>query len=172
MRKVLLGLIAIGLTLPIYSQITETTETEKLTEVTVYATNYKYLQNVKTEQAASIPVKMLERKVAEFDVKNSDYYEDEYDFYEVNFYIPEGTILAAYDKDGKLLRTVERFNNVNLPKAVQMAVLDRFPEWTITKDVYLVDYHEHKGVNKKYKLKLENGDQILRVKMSENGEFL
>ncbi len=172
MRKVLLGLVVMGLTLPMYAQISETTETEALSEVTVKATNYKYLQNVKTEQAAAIPVKLLERKVAEFDVKESEYYQDDYEFYEVNFYIPEGTILAAYDKDGVLLRTVERFNDVNLPRSVRTAVAKRFPGWSITKDAYIVDYHERKGVAKKYKLKLENGDKILRVKMSEEGEFL
>ena len=172
MRKVLLGLLATGLVFPICAQVEETAKPEELTEVVVYATNYKYLQNVKTEQAASIPVKMLERKVAEFDVKASGYYQDDYDLYEVNFYIPEGTILAAYDKDGKLIRTIERFNDVYLPKAVQKAVVKRFPGWAITKDVFLVDYREAVGATKKYKLKLENGDKIIRVKMSEDGEFL
>ena len=97
MKKLLLGLFAIGLTLPTYAQITTT---EKLSEVTVYATNYKYLQNVNTGEVASVPVEMLERKVAAYDVKGSEMYHDDYDFYEINFYIPDGTILAAYDKEG------------------------------------------------------------------------
>ncbi len=172
MKKVLLLFVATAFTLSFYAQEDKTAERKELFEVVVYATNYKYLQNVKTTKAASIPVKELERKVAEFDVKESGYYKDEYDLYEVNFYIPEGTILAAYDRDGKILRTIERFNDVDLPKAVQIAVAERFPEWTITKDVYLVDYREKWGVDKRYKLKRENGDKVLRVKMSEKGEFL
>ncbi|MEE1962753.1 hypothetical protein V1387_08665 [Allomuricauda taeanensis] len=50
----------------------------------------------------------MERKAAAYDVKNSDVYMDEYDYYEVAFHIPKGMILAAYDKDGKIMRTAEK----------------------------------------------------------------
>ncbi|NHF59614.1 nicotinate-nucleotide adenylyltransferase [Flavobacteriaceae bacterium TP-CH-4] len=169
MKKVLLGLLAIGLTTQAFSQIVKT---EELSEVTVYATNYKYLNDVNTGEVASLPVQMLERKVASFDVKDSDYYQDDWDLYRINFYIPQGKILAAYDRDGKLVRTAERFENINLPDAVKKSVLERFPGWTITKDVYLVNYHDKKGVSKKYKLKLENGDKVVRVKLDEQGNFM
>ena len=169
MKKIVLTLLTVGLAISLHSQIIKT---EQLSEVIVYATNYKYLNNIDTEEEASIPVEMLRRKVAAFDVKSSEYYQDDYDLYNINFFIPEGKILAAYDKDGKIIRTAERFKNINLPNTVKKAILDRFPEWTITKDVYLVTYHNEKGVNKKYKLKLENGDKTLRVKVDEKGEFL
>ena len=169
MRKILLGLLTIGLVIPLQSQIIKT---EELSEVVVYATNYKYLNSIDTEEEASIPVELLRRKVAAFDVKGSDFYQDDYEVYNVNFFIPEGKILAAYDKDGKIIRTAEKFKNINLPRPVKEAIWDRFPEWTITKDVYLVRYHEGKDVKKRYKLKLENGDKILRVKVDETGEFL
>ena len=169
MKKLVFGLFVIGLTTQMYSQITKT---EELSEVTVYATNYKYLNDMDTKEEASLPVAMLQRKVAAFNVKDSEFYQDDYDLYHINFFIPEGKILAAYDADGKLIRTAERFKNINLPNAVRESVLERFPEWTITKDIYLVNYHEDKGVSKKYKLKLENGDQVLRVKVDEMGNFL
>ncbi len=169
MKKLILGLLCIGLTSPALAQIVKV---EELSEVTVYATNYKYLNTVASEEPAAIPVQMLERKVAAFDIENSEYYLDEYDYYQVRFYIPEGKILAAYDKDGRIIRTIERFDNVALPNAVKEAVLDRFPGWTITKDMYRVNYHEDKGAKKTYKLRLENGDKKLRVKVDENGNFI
>ncbi|WP_222983399.1 nicotinate-nucleotide adenylyltransferase [Flagellimonas meishanensis] len=169
MKKLLCGLFILGLTIPSFAQVIKT---EELSEVVVYATNYKYLNNVDTEEEASIPVEMLRRKVAAFNVQESEYYQDDYDLYNINFFIPEGKILAAYDKDGKIIRTAERFRDINLPTAVKEAVLDRFPEWTITKDIYLVNYHDEKGVAKKYKLKLENGDKVLRVKVDGEGNFL
>lgn len=169
MKKLVLGLFLIGLTIPSFAQIIKT---EELSDVIVYATNYKYLNNVNSLEVASIPVTALERKVAAYDIKNSDIYMDEYDFYEVAFYIPEGKILAAYDKDGKIIRTAEKFKDINLPLAVKEAVLDRFPEWTITKDIYLVTYHEDKGITKKFKLKLVNGDKVMRVKLDAGGNFL
>ncbi|MBO0329411.1 nicotinate-nucleotide adenylyltransferase [[Muricauda] lutisoli] len=169
MKKLLLVLFVLGLVAPMQSQIIKT---EELSEVVVYATNYKYLNSIDTQEEASVPVEMLRRKVAAFDVKNSEYYQDDYDVYNINFYIPEGKILAAYDKDGKIIRTAERFKNINLPNSVKAAVVDRFPEWTITKDTYITHYYDNKGVTKKYKLKLENGDKVLRVKVDEKGEFL
>ncbi len=169
MKKLLLSLLAFGLTIQAYSQIIKT---EELSEVIVYATNYKYLNNVNSQEVASIPVTMLERKAAAYNIKNSDIYHDEYDFYEVTFYIPEGKILAAYDKDGKIMRTVEKYKDINLPNMVKKAVYKRFPGWTITNDVYLVRYHDDKGITKKYKLKLVNGDEVIRTKVDAGGNFL
>lgn len=169
MKKLILGLLCIGLTSPAWAQIVKT---EELSEVTVYATNYKYLNTLASEDPAAIPVQMLERKVAAFNLEDSDYYSDEYDYYQINFYIPEGKILAAYDKDGKIIRTAERFKDVALPNSVKEAVMDRFPGWTVTKDVYVVRYHENKGVTKTYKLRLENGDERIKVKVDEKGNFL
>ncbi|NNL08356.1 MAG: nicotinate-nucleotide adenylyltransferase, partial [Croceitalea sp.] len=59
-----------------YSQIIKT---EELSEVVVYATNYKYLNDLNSQEVASIPVEMLQRKVAAFDIKSTDYYQDDYD---------------------------------------------------------------------------------------------
>ncbi len=168
MRKLLIGLFVLGLITQAYAQITKV---EKLSEIVIVATNYKYLNQVDYKEAA-VPVELLQRKVATFDLKNSDFYQDDYDSYLVSFYIPEGKILAAYDKDGKILRTIERYKDIVLPKPILNSVTKRFPGWTISKDVYLINYHHKKGVKKKYKLKLENIDKVLRVKIDAEGTFL
>ncbi|MDO6428988.1 nicotinate-nucleotide adenylyltransferase [Flavitalea sp. BT771] len=161
--KWLLFALALGITSQSFAQ-------EPLPPVTVTAVNYKYLSSVNTKEAAQ-PVKLLQIRAAAYDVKNSEYYEDDYDEYYISFYIPDGSILAAYDKDGKLLRTIEKFKNIAIPKAISQAVTTRFPQWGITKDVYLVNYSEGKDTKKVYKLLLENGDKRLRVKCDENGNF-
>lgn len=144
---------------------------ETLPEVTVMARNYKYLKAADTK-AAPTPVNLLERKAAAFDVKNSEYYEDEYDTYNIVFYLPEGYVLGVYDQDGKLLRTAERYKNISLPNAVRSAVASRYPNWTISRDTYLVKYEDATGANMVYKLLLENGNKRLRVKTNDKGEFL
>lgn len=169
MKKIVLGLLAIGLTTQAFAQVVTT---EQLSEVVVVATNYKYLNNVNTGEVAAVPVKMLERKVAAFDPTSSEFYLDEFDRYNISFYIPEGKILAAYDREGKLLRTVERFKDINIPNSVKKAIYDRFPEWTVTKDIYRVNYSDKKGAKKTYKLTLQNGDKTLKVKTDEDGNFL
>ena len=168
MRKLMIGLLVLGLTTQAFSQITKT---EQLSEVVIVATNYKYLNQVSQDEVA-IPVKLLQRKVATYDVTTSDFYDDEYDYYSVSFFIPEGKVLAAYDKDGKIIRTVEKYKDIALPKSVINSVVTRFPGWTIAKDAYLVNYHNEKGVDKKYKLTLENGDQRLKIKTDAEGNFL
>ncbi|SMG18404.1 nicotinate-nucleotide adenylyltransferase [Arenibacter troitsensis] len=169
MKNILFGLLVFGFFIQSYAQIIPTVE---LSEVSVYATNYKYLNDMDTGELASIPVKLLQQKVATYDIKSSEYYQDDYDLYNIIFFIPEGKILAAYDADGKLLRTAEKFKDINLPTAVRKAIADRFPEWVITKDIYLVSFTDATGAKKTYKVKLENRDKMLRVKLDETGKFL
>jgi hypothetical protein len=133
--------------------------------------NYKYLNATDSKEVA-IPVKMLERKVAAYNVQDSDFYQDDFGFYYISFYIPEGKIVAAYNAEGEIIRTIERFEEVNLPTAVRDAVADRFPKWEIVNDVYRVTYNRTKGANKSYKIKLKNGDKVMRVKVDDTGEFL
>lgn len=153
-----------GLSLSLKAQIV-------LPEVKIEAINYKYLNSVEAD-ASALPVKRLQREVASFDLKTSEFYEDEYESYFISFYIPEGQILAAYDKDGNLLRTAEKYRNVKLPKAIASTVSDKYPGWGIAKDVYLVSYFEKQGVSKVYKLVLEKGIKRMRIKTNEFGDII
>lgn len=166
MKKILIYLLLLGFSIHIYGQ----TE-EKLREVVIRATNYKYLNKVDLARA-EIPVALLQEKAAAFNVKDSEYYSDFYDTYEVTFYIPDGYLLAAYDKNGEILRTVEKYRDITLPIEVINAVAKQYPNWSFKKDVYLVSYHENQGVNKKYKITLENGDKRIRVTTDEKGNFI
>ena len=151
--------------------VVESFAQEVLPAIEIVAVNYKYLNAVDNKEVAQ-PVAMLEREAAIYDVKTADFYEDQYDNYFVSFFIPNGQILAAYDKEGNLLRTAEKFNNVALPVNVREAIATKFPKWTIAKEVYLVTYHEQHGATKRYKLTLENGNKRKRVRVDENGQFL
>ena len=166
MKNLIFGLFVLGLTTQVFSQV------NVLSEVEITAVNYKYLDAVDTEDTA-INIKKLEEAVALYDLKNSELYVDEYYTYNVSFYIPEGKIVAAYDKNGNMLRTIEKFKNVKLPKEVLDAVTKRFPNWFIVKDAYMVNYHSDKGVTKKqYKIDLINGEKNISVKTDEKGNFL
>ena len=167
MKKIIIGLLVIGFAIQSFAQI----KTEKLSEVVIAATNYKYLNKVGLENA-SVSVALLEQKVASFDLKNSEFYSDDYDTYSVDFFIPYGHILAAYDRDGNIIRTIEKFKDITLPRAVIASVSKQYPNWVFKKDVYLVTYHDEKGVTKKYKITLENGDKRIKVKTDAEGNFL
>ncbi len=168
MKKVILGLLALGLAIPAFTQ---DVKVEELTEVVIRPMNFKYL-NATDAREAAVPVRLLERAVASYDVTEADFYMDDFDFYTVSFYIPDGKIVAEYDANGKILRTIEKFKNIALPNDVKTALLERFPNWTVSKDVYRVTYTDENGAKKIYKLLLVNGDKKMRVKMDPAGEFL
>lgn len=168
MKKLILMLFLIGVIGPNFAQITRP---EELKEVKLVAVNYKYLDAVTKEEVA-IPVKKMEQHVANYDIKSSEVYHDDYDTYEVTFFIPEGSVLAAYDRDGKLIRTIERYKNAGIPDVVRKAVNEKYPDWSISKEVYLVNYHDDDGAEKKYKLKLEKGKDVMRIKTDEKGNIL
>ncbi len=163
MKKPILIILLLALSSQVYSQVTE------LKEVVITAVNYKYLNSVDSEDT-DVSVQLLEEKVAMHNLKGSNLYYDDYDTYHITFFIPDGKILAAYDNDGKLIRTIEKFKNVKLPMKVRDAIANRFPNWRMVEDVYRVNYH--KGVVKKqYKVTLKNGDETMKVKLDEKGSF-
>jgi len=169
MKKLMLGLLVFGFaTQLMFSQEVKPIE---LSEVNV-SVNYKYLDAIDSKEVA-VPVKKLQQEVAFYNLKESDLYSDEYDTYQVSFFIPEGRIVAAYDSDGKILRTIERFKNIQLPRSVIVSVSKNYPKWKIVEDVYKVDYYGKSGIAKKqYKIQLKNRDKKMTVKVDEDGEFL
>lgn len=169
MKKLILSFVALIASSAAFAQITDI---QDLKEVVVSAVNYRYLSAIDNQQVAA-PIKELERQVATYDLQASDLYQDDYDYYTVSFYIPDGRIVAVYDQNGEIIRTIEKFTNYQLPESVRDALKDRFPNWKIVKDVYRVSYHHNKGeAKKRYKVTLENGDKKMRVKMDEQGNFL
>ena len=166
MKNLFLFLLVCGLTTPVFAQVTQ------LEEVLINPVKYKYLSEV-VDDDIDKNVKNLQTKLAEFDITKHEVYSDEYDSYSVDFYIPKGFAAASYDKDGKLLRTIERYINVKLPLDVSRALVEKYPNWTVDKDIYKVTFSGAEGKSKKiYKLKLTNGEKTIRVKTDEGGNFL
>jgi hypothetical protein len=168
MKNLLIGLLAIGLSAQFYAQVIDD---GMLPEVLVRATNYKYLNSVDNSEAA-VSVQYLEDMAAKFDTRSSEFYEDRGDFYRVYFYIPEGTLVAAYDRKGKILYTIEKYKDIALPRDVIASVKERYPGWKIAKDVYKVSFDVKSGSVKEYKIVLKNGKETKRVKVDEEGVFL
>lgn len=165
MKLTLPGILLIAFASPLWAQV------DTLPAVTVLARNYRYLKSVGNKDAAP-PVKFLQNKAASFDVKSSEFYEDDYDNYFISFYLPQGYVLAVYDSSGTLLRTAEKFKNVALPPVVSRALMERFPTWVISNDVYRVSYAKEGATQMTYKLLLMNGNKRMRVKVNEKGEIL
>ena len=141
---------------------------------TIISLNYKYVDLTDTNIVPD-HIKNLESEVLNYDHKKqlSELYDDEFDTYSVSFYVPKGRIVAAYDKDGKIVRTIEKYNNVRLPLVVMQSVSKRFPNWGIVEDVYLIKYQsDADSLKHEYKIKIKNDEQVLTVKTDEKGMFI
>ena len=160
MKKLILGMLVIGFTSQMFSQV------NLLPEVEIKVVNYKYLNAVDSKDV-DLDVKRLEKEVAYFDYVNSDFYMDDW----VSFYIPKGKILASYDENGEIVTTTEKYESVTLPSIVRTAIFERFPGWILSKNVYRVTYNRNKN-KKEYKVVLQNGDKIVRVRTNEKGNFI
>lgn len=166
MKKIIIILFVFGFVIQSSAQVVT------LPEVEVVARNFKYLDKVDEPNVGS-PVEALQRYATEFDVKSSEYYEDEYDRYFISFFIPDGKILASYDKDGNILRTIEKYKNIKLPLKVAQSMTKNYEGWTIAENVYLVNYHDDKGVMKKeFKILLERENRRMRIKTDELGNII
>lgn len=167
MKKLVLGLLIFGLTIQGFSQVDVL-----LPEVEIKAINYKYLNSVGDTETAII-VTQIEKFVANFDYKNSKYFEEESEEFFMYFKAPIGKILAVYDIDGVIIRTHERFVDIQLPLKVSNAIVDNYPGWKITGDVYLVRYLRSKEyTSKKYKLFIEKDGETKKIKTDEHGNIL
>lgn len=166
MKRLILIILLLGFLSPLLAQ-----DPMQLDEVVVTAVNYKYLSAVDNSEAP-VPIQRLEREVADFRVTDTDAYLDEYDTYLVTFTIPDGKIVAVYDKNGKIIKTIERFKNFQLPEHIYATLKTDFPKWDIVKDVYLVTYANRKGANKLYRIKLKNGKETIRLRVNAEGDYL
>jgi hypothetical protein len=68
---------------------------------------------------------------------------------------------------------MERYKNMALPQSARKSIAERYPNWTIASDVYLVNYYGSDNTSKKvYKIVLENGTKRLRIKADEQGKLI
>lgn len=166
MKKLLFGLLVFGFaTQFLFSQKIELSENH-------LDVNCEYLDAIESIEVAK-SVKLLEKEVTLFNLKDAEFYSDEFENYKVSFKCLKGNISATFDKDGKILTAVERFQNVRLPSSVYKSIIRKFPSWKIAEGNYKVSYNAKNGFAKKiYKIKLENETKERIVKLDSYGEFL
>jgi hypothetical protein len=167
MKTIALTLIGLLVSISFNAQTVELPET-------IVTLNYKYLESRAKNDAAK-RVKELQAEVLKYNYKTeiSELYGDEGDTFDVSFTVPRGKIIAAYDKNGKIIKTTEKYNNVRLPMEVVQAISKRYPDWSIIEDIYLVKYHcDSDDLKHRYKVTIKKNNDIMTLKTNEKGMFL
>ncbi len=170
MKKLIICLLSLGL----FSLGTAQTKEIKLENVTIRPLNLNYLKKVQDKETPEF-VKALENRAARYDITESPVFKREFDAYEVVFDAikkdgADGTIMATFDQNGKILSAIERYKNVSLPKSIRDVCLQEYPDYKIHKDFYLVSYdYDENSVKKIYKVQMRNGTSKKNLKIDANG---
>ena len=92
--------------------------------------------------------------------------------YLVMFEAEGARLVATYNETGKLIKVVEKYENVKLPRSVIFSVYKQFPDWTIVKDKYLYTQADGDVLKKQYNIKLKKDNQTKNVVVKPNGEVI
>jgi hypothetical protein len=84
----------------------------------------------------------------------------------------DGTLVATYNESGKLIRVVEKYQNVKLPSAVIYSVYKEFPGWKIVDDKFLYAQEDGDIIKKQYTLKLKKEKETRKIVVSSSGQLL
>ncbi len=173
MKKLFINLIAISLVTLGYSQGNNSEPGEvELEGVTVSPFNLTYITTVK-ENSMPEYVYELESKAARYDIRESEVYDVDIEVYEVMFSQNNGSIMATYDKNGRILDSFEKFTDVTLPFNVRNKIFEKYPGWVIHKDAYLVSYYRNEGVvNKVCKVQLRKDGKRKNIKIDLDGNSI
>lgn len=169
MKTLITGLLFIGLTSLGFSQ--NGIEQVDLSAVNVTPLNLSYLNKVQDRDTPE-RVKELENIASRYDVTESKVFNRKFEAYEVIFKETDGSIIATYDSDGKIISSLERFNDVLLPYKVRTTVFDKYPDWILHKDSYLVSYYLDKDVKKVYKVQLRKDGKRKNLKIDTSGNII
>ncbi|MEO9891349.1 hypothetical protein [Aurantibacter sp.] len=170
MRKLIVSIVFLGIVNSIHSQNSSWENIEiKCENVNLSPVNENYLNKVKVGEIASRVIS-LQNTVAQFNPLESSLYKSKKCY--ITFKREKGKIVANFDRNGKLLNSYERFENVIFPKSVQKAIYKEYPGWYMLNNIYIIDYTHNKEVKKMYKVRIGNGLSKKNIKLDEVGNYL
>lgn len=172
MKKLIIGLLALGLTNLSFSQILNGgIASVELEGVTVSPRNMTYLNEVQ-DYNTPLKVKVLENKAAQYDIKEEGIFDSEFEAYEVVFKQKSGKIIAIYDQEGNIVSSSEKFKNIRLPEEVRISIFRNHDGWELHSDAYLVSYYLGKDVKKLYKVQIRKGKLKKNLRVDVNGNIM
>ena len=172
MKKLVLGAIFLGFASLGYSQSSHGgISLIKLSGVEVSSVNQNYLNKVVKGSNSGV-VYTLENEAATYKIERLPSYDDYYIYgdmlnktYNVQFSKHNGEILATYDRNGNIISTIERFDDLTPPPAIRNSVYKSLPDWTLKSTTYTVSY-DGKDAKKMYKVQLSKDNQKKTLKFN------
>ena len=169
MKNYVIGLIFLGLTTQMYSQV-EIAETTDNTDVVVSKSmvikNPGYLTAFKKEEMPE-RVRKLQKIVADYDIKSlSIYTSKERSIYSVVFTEGNNEIRAVYNQEGTIINCNEAYEAIRLPFALSSKIIKDNPGWAINNVKCTITYSKYSNVKILYKVKLKKDNKRKTVKIN------
>jgi len=143
-----------------------------LDEATITTSLNQTYRNLVYNETTPEYVQNMQSKAANYDIRNEPGYNNDFTVYEVIFKQTNGSIIASYDTNGKMLSSLEKFTDVTPPQAVRNSIVQNYPGWTIHRDLYRVSYFHNKEVSKIYQIQLRKGNMKKNLKVDSEGQIL
>ncbi len=168
MKNLVICLLLLGLTSLGFSQNHSEIEEIHLEGVVMSNVNLNYLENV---QDIALPEKIvsMQNEASVFDVMKLVEFDGRKESFKVKFKTTTGHIIADYNRNGKIIKTSERYKEIALPKDLIKAVLNQYPKSTFLKVAYAVDYDDQKMVEKAYKVQIMKDGKKRNLKIKSGG---
>ncbi|MBA0884319.1 hypothetical protein [Flavobacterium undicola] len=94
------------------------------------------------------------------------------EIYLVVFSTENNSLAATYNEKGKLMRVVENYTNVKLPRAVIYSIYKTYPDWSLVNDKFLYTQREGDVIKNQYNVKIQKGKKTMKLKVHPNGEII
>ncbi|MCR8667977.1 hypothetical protein NO995_09815 [Aestuariibaculum sp. M13] len=142
-----------------------------LDDIVVTNINGDYLAIVQDRDVAKI-VRKLEYAASRHNVLDSPLYDGRDEEFRARLTGTKGFIDAYYDKEGKILSTSEKYNDIEIPEHIRYSVYEEFPDWSIDQVNYSVLYDIDKSVaDKTYKVTVKKGNKTKKLKLDSEGSL-
>lgn len=130
--------------------------------------NATYLKEVNTENTSAI-VKELELQAAEFDIRNSEVFDNsEKATYHVVFKKEHGELIANYNNNGEILSSIEKYKNVVIPLKTRIQLSIKYPSWSFDSNIYQIVYNASGNLNTSFKIRMKKGNDKKTITIKNN----
>lgn len=92
-----------------------------------------------------------------------------YDNYLIIMEVDKGSLVATYNKNGKLIGVVEKYKNIKPPTGVIRAIYEKYPGWEIVSGKYTYSQEDGKIKDKNYKIKIRKDNEVRKILIHSDG---
>lgn len=96
--------------------------------------------------------------------------EEEFDSYQVTFKSTKGVLIADFDKEGNLVKTTQKFENILLPSELRKQLYKDHKGWAMVKNKFVAKGKMDKIDKAVYRLTIQNGKQKKNLKFEVTPE--